>query len=524
MAVTSTGYQLNKQPIAQSFYVDEVSGIYVTKLDLFFSARDAALPVQIQIRPMVNGFPSSSQIIPGSIVTKQRDDVVTDTSGPTLNPTSFVFDEPIFLTGREDYAIVVIADSKDYKIYIAEINEFVIDSTEKRINKQPTLGSLFYSQNGVTFTPAQNQDLAFNLYQAKFKTTSATAILHNASMPLHLLDKDPITVSAGSSTVKVKHINSGFQVGNIAKISGVDSGVGGLSGTSLNGDKTVTAVDWKGFSFNCGTNATDSAVAGGSTIKSTKMIPYSLIYPHTATIQPKNTFMSAGIKATTARSYAGAETSFQKETSFSNVKLNENNTALNRFLVAYDSAEVAELGSGVKSLDFSFKLATADSNVSPVIDLQRTSVSLVDNMVDKQISTPTTGFNVPINFVDETSATGGSSASKHLTSIVTLENDAVGLKVLLTANRPSESDFLLYFRTATSDEIIEEKTFTLASQENVITSDENLTVYRDYSYLIGGQGGFLPAFTKFQIKIVFRSINQARVSRIKDMRVIALGV
>tara|TARA_B100000035_G_scaffold167437_2_gene142844 strand:+ start:107 stop:1681 length:1575 start_codon:yes stop_codon:yes gene_type:complete len=524
MAVTSTGYEINKQPIAQSFYVDETNGIYVTKVDLFFAQKDSTLPVQIQLRPMVNGFPSASQIIPGSIVVKNAVDVVEDTSGPTFNATTFEFAEPIYLKGREDYALVVVADSKLYQIYIAEINEFVKDSTEKRINKQPVLGSLFYSQNGATFTAAQNQDLAFNIYQAKFKTQNATAILHNASLPLQLLDENPITTKASSTEIQVKHINSGFQVGNVVKISGCDSGVGGLSAASINGDRTITKVDWTGYTFDAASSATDSAVAGGSLVKATKNIPFSLVYPHTATLQPKQTFLSAGIKATTARSYAGSETSFQKQTSFSDVKLNENNTALNRFLVAYDSAEVSELGSGVKSLDFSFKMATIDSNVSPMIDLQRTSVSLVDNMIDKQTSSPATGFNVPLNIVDETEATGGSHASRHFTRVVQLANDAVGLRVLLTANRPSAADFQVYFRTGTSDENIEENAFTLATQENTITSDENPVIYREYSYLIGGQGGSLPAFTKFQFKIVMRSTNQARVPRIKDMRVIALSV
>ncbi|MBH19978.1 MAG: hypothetical protein CL851_06055, partial [Crocinitomicaceae bacterium] len=62
MAVTSTGYQLNKQPIAQSFYIDEVNGVYCTKIDLYFKAKPTegvTLPVQVQLRPMTNGFPSA---------------------------------------------------------------------------------------------------------------------------------------------------------------------------------------------------------------------------------------------------------------------------------------------------------------------------------------------------------------------------------------------------------------------------------------------------------------------------------
>ena len=144
MAVTSQGYTVNKQPIAQSFFIDEPNGIYCTKVDLFFAAKDAALPVQIQIRPMENGFPSSSQIIPGSQVVKPSSGVNVDTSGPDLTATEFIFDEPIFLKGQEDFAIVVVADSKDYQIYIAEINEFTFGSTERRVNKNPVSGSVFY--------------------------------------------------------------------------------------------------------------------------------------------------------------------------------------------------------------------------------------------------------------------------------------------------------------------------------------------------------------------------------------------
>ena len=92
MAVTSLGYQLNKQPIAQSFYINETVGIYCTKVDLFFAAKDASLPVQIQIRPMVQGFPSGSKIIPGTIKMLPAGSVNVDTTGPALTATSFIFE------------------------------------------------------------------------------------------------------------------------------------------------------------------------------------------------------------------------------------------------------------------------------------------------------------------------------------------------------------------------------------------------------------------------------------------------
>ena len=525
MALTSKGYQLNKQPIAQSFYINALSGIYCTKVDLFFAAKDTALPVQIQIRPMINGFPSSTKIIPGTIKVLPASSVNVDTSGPALTATTFEFDEPVFLQGQEDYALVVIADSKDYQIYIAEINDFLFGSTERRVQKQPDLGSLFYSQNGVTWTAAQNQDLSFVIHQAKFKHTSATAILKNASLPKAKLRADPFTVTSGDATVTARHFGHGLQIGNAIEISGVDStGVGGINASSINGRRTITAVDFTGYRFEADSAADSDAIAGGSTVLATKNIPYSIIYPHVTKVEPVNTSLGAAIKATTGKSFAGTETSFQKQSSFQVVKLNENNQALEPYLVAFDSAETAELGAGNKSLDMRILMRSADSDVSPMIDLQRVSASLIDNVIDKQSSGATSGFNVPLTFINETSASGGSAAAKHITRVIELENDAVGLNVLLSANRPNGTDFELYFRTATSDEILSDKTYTLKAPETTLPTDDNQNIFREYRYLIGGQNGVLPAFTKFQIKIVFRSTNSAKVPRIKDLRIIALSV
>ncbi|RAH15793.1 MAG: hypothetical protein CMB20_001290 [Methanobacteriota archaeon] len=523
MAITTQGYVANKQPIAQSFYVDEPNGIYCTKVDLFFGAKDASLPVQIQIRPMDNGFPSASQIIPGSQVVLAASSVNVDTTGPDLTATSFTFDEPIFLKGKEDFALVVVADSKEYQIYIAEINEFTFGSTEQRVNKNPVSGSLFYSQNGATFTPAQNQDLSFVLHQAKFKHTSASLVLHNASVPKRKLNPNPITTTSGQNTIRVRHLNHGLQVADKVTISGVTS-VGGMNASSINGARTVIARDFTGYTFAADSSADSDEVGGGSSILADRNLPYSLAYPNITSLNPKTTSIEAGMKATTGKSFAGTETAFQKASDFEAIKLNENNIASKVYIVANDSSETANLGAGNKSLDVQLKLTTSDSNVSPMIDLQRASMSLVSNVIDKQDSSATSGFNVPINFVNETAANLGSSAAKHLTKIITLASDAVGIRVLLDANVPDVCDFELYFRTATSDEQIDTKTFTLVTPENILPKDNNPNIFREYRYLIGGQGGFLTAFTKYQLKIVMRSTNQALVPRFQSLRGIALSV
>ena len=522
MAVTSTGYQLNKQPIAQSFFIDETNGIYVTKVDLFFAKRDSALPVQIQLRPMVNGLPSASEIIPGSQVVRSSSQVNVDLVGPALTTTSFTFDEPVFLKGQEDYALVVTADSKDYEIYVAEINEFTFGSTEKRVNKQPISGSLFYSQNGVTFTPAQNQDLSFVLHRAQFKGTSATVKLNNAALPKTTLRENAITSTNGSNVLKFLHLNHGLQIGDTVVISGATA-FGGLTAAQINGSRSIVNRDFTGYTVQAGAAASSTNEGGGTLVQCTKNILYSLIYPATATLEPKDTTITAAIKTTSAKSYAGAETAFQKRTGFSGIKLNQNNEGTEMFLVANETSETAELGSGVKSLEINVNMTSSSNNVSPMIDLQRTSATLVNNIIDKQASSTTARFNVPLAFVAETEPRG-SHAATHISRVINLDTDSVGLRILLEANVPEVCDFQLYFRTGTSDEVLSEKNYTLATPENTLPKDNNTNIFREYRYLIGGQGGSMTAFTKYQVKIVMRSTNQARVPLFQSLRVIALSV
>ena len=50
MSVTSVGYKVGKQPIAQSFFIDESRGIYVTKVDIYLKSADENAPIQVQLR------------------------------------------------------------------------------------------------------------------------------------------------------------------------------------------------------------------------------------------------------------------------------------------------------------------------------------------------------------------------------------------------------------------------------------------------------------------------------------------
>ena len=98
------------------------------------------------------------------------------------------------------------------------------------------------------------------------------------------------------------------------------------------------------------------------------------------------------------------------------------------------------------------------------------------------------------------------------------------MKILIAANRPSGTDFdvLLRVHDGATDSVLTAQ-YSPLNKEEQVPSDDNPSVFREYSYLPGGTGGVNPAFTSFQLKIVFRSTNSAKVPVIRDIRAIAMA-
>jgi len=164
-----------RDPLAQTFFIPAEfypNGIFVSSADIFMASKDSNLPLSVELRPTVNGFPSSEDVIPNSRVTLNPSQINANASTPTA--TNVPFRAPIHLLPGE-YSIVLLTDSLEYNTYIATIGEDRLDGTGV-VATQPTLGSLFKSQNARTWTPQQESDLCFKLYQAQFTTGTSFSI------------------------------------------------------------------------------------------------------------------------------------------------------------------------------------------------------------------------------------------------------------------------------------------------------------------------------------------------------------
>jgi hypothetical protein len=135
--------------------------------------------------------------------------------------------------------------------------------------------------------------------------------------------------------------------------------------------------------------------------------------------------------------------------------------------------------------------------------------------------TSTSGTTVThrILFADEIAPVGSSSTSKYVTSPVKFANASTYLRVMLSANIPSESDIAVYYKTCTGESTqLNTTKYTLMTADGVVTKvDNGDQSVSDVIYSLSG----LPAFDTIQVKIVMTSTNSAASPVIKDFRLIA---
>ena len=208
-------------PLAQSFLIEESGGCFISKIDVYFNTKDTALPVTMQIREMVNGYPS-----PTILGTVNLDPSNVNISDDALTATTFVFETPVYLLERKEYCFALLTSSVEYKVWLSEMGKD--DLTGERISKQPYAGVLFKSQNASTWTTAEMQDMKFKIYRAKFDINETPTITMNVDTSGNLfynkLRRDPIELTVNNGRMKVYHKNHGmYDSASYVQLQGVSS-------------------------------------------------------------------------------------------------------------------------------------------------------------------------------------------------------------------------------------------------------------------------------------------------------------
>jgi hypothetical protein len=458
---------------------------------------------------------------------KTASEMSSAASATAATETTFLFDEPVFLPQGTFSFSLESNDKNEYNVWHAKLGDFKVGTTQERVIKDLAPGMMLPTAAGFIQRKDPDSDIKFKIYRASFSANSGTAVFRDGSTPRVLLGLNPLSADAADSDVQVTQPNHGFHVNDKVNIQGLTAATSynGILGSSINGTRTITDVDFTGYKFQAD-SAMDSAVSfGGSVITATQQYRMDLVQLQIQEKKPTITTIDYSGAFTTSKSFAGTETPYGTT---SGVSLVNQQSKLFKVphVVASDSNETTFL-SGAESTTITATLNNTVGNfTTPVIDLQRTQMLAISNQIDRQDSAATTNFNVPLNFVAETDPANGSSATKHITKPVALEVPATGIKVLFAGHRPTTGHFDLYFRTAATgtDSDILEKSFVKATVDVQQPNDVAFNEFHEYEFTIGGDfASTLSEFDKYQIKIIMESTSSSDIPRIRDLRTIALN-
>lgn len=230
---TTSDRAVYRDPLAQTFLIGTPGGCFISKVDIFFASvpdDTNPLPVTLQIRTVENGIPTS-KVLPFGEVTLRPDQInlssetieYVDSDGQVVKAakydvaTTFEFESPVYCEDTSEYAVVLLSDSNDYNVWIAQVGELV-PGTTNIVSKQPYTGVLLKSQNASTWTPDQTQDLKMVVYRANFHVADSTnngKVIGNLQFAVNdpvprYLSKNCFQTKADSGLVRVHHPNHGL--------------------------------------------------------------------------------------------------------------------------------------------------------------------------------------------------------------------------------------------------------------------------------------------------------------------------
>ena len=371
-------------PVAQSFIVD--TPCIVTKIGLYFTEKDPAIPAFVHIRDMDNGYPGNYQvpfsekvILPSSI---------TLSSGSTLNENQITFSSPIYLE-RGEYALCVGSPSSLWKTCVSRIGSTDIPSA-KKINLQPYVGSLFKSQNASTWTAEQELDLTFKIYRATFDTSAAASvefkINNDNANNTDILPDNPLKVVSGSTLMRVTHPNHGMSNGDFVKLGGTGKYQYLPNGSAvlnfgidfnefLDADHTeIIPLQISNVTKNTYTvtlpnsqTATETAVFGGNRITATKNTRVDAIQPIISKIVQSGTGSVNRVKLTTP-----------------NNTLESNYSVITDDITELNAPRIIPSAEVKSSNYFSFtsSLTTTNKYLSPIIDTKKIGIVAASNILN----------------------------------------------------------------------------------------------------------------------------------------------
>lgn len=568
----------NRDPLAQTFFTYGVrGGCFITGISIYFQSKDNSIPITLQIREVINGYPGST--IVSEYANKSLDASLIFTSGNASLATKFTFDRPIYLSENKEFCFILMANSNKYNVWTSEFGKQSIE-TGKTIFEQPYIGTMFKSENNITWTAEQAEDIKFIIHKAVFSTVSKEYTL-KAYTPTILIPGYNLSTTSGTSptitaTFETQH---GHKTGDLIILTGLTGAVyRGITSAQISNSSgfSVTVVDDYNLSFVItGASATsagllettgfinDIAVASGGTgYSSTPTINITGGTGAAATavvvggVVTGVTIDSVGsgfetkpIVTITDSTGSGCSLEGVSEALFV-VSLNKQYQSVIPLVDVFEPTETKIINS-LKMMNADYTAGTHAAiplNVPSQLDRNAVLINastesvfspgspstemkmrfettnpnvspMFDVLNNPRLRTNNFIINDSSNSASELDASTGTAQSKYISKIIRIETPSKAAKIFVSAASIVQTSFDVFIRTSISDPNHISLPWVKMNCDVERNMSKTWSEYKDYEFYIDG----LNTFDSYDIKIVLYSTVKYLFPKLENYRAIILA-
>ena len=550
-------------PVAQTFIIDKANypnGAFLSSAKFFFQSKPttSGAPVELSIVGTLNGYPNGTTL-DNSIVQLTPDQVKTSSAPHYLDPatyTEFTFPAPVYIQPNVLYSFILHSSSTEYNVYTAAQNATAIPSSVKnqptdptpaaitKIGTAPYVGSLFESQNSITWTADQTKALMFVVNRAKFNTAAAPNIqfILPKGLPNRKLSTQDIANYYSSDMV------SGQQ--GTFTTQDIPSDAINLSTTDFVPTNTSVNYNYESLLKNAAIFDGQKTVVPGKFGSPTYDNIYYADSKGERLLQANNTATFSMFASLSSTDDTVSPIISDDGTSLYNVQWNINNLGLANNVIAITSG-----GTGYNAQTISVTASSPSLGGAQAYLSANVANGVIQNIY---VTSPGSGYLAPptitisdpstrsgntdatVSVVSEYSPAGGNAVARYVTKKNTLSttNDSQDLRVYLTAYRPAGTNIYVFYRIQNRND---NQTFengawqlmTYVNNSGGFSTNRGNTIEFEAAPGINGvannqltytstTGTTYTSFNQFAIKVVLTTADNTTVPYLSDIRVLAL--
>lgn len=538
-------------PIAQTFMVrtSQAAGasvMYIESLDLFFKKKADTTGITVEIREVVNGYPSRT-VLPFARKHIKSSQVNTSDDGSLV--TVVTFRNPIKLHTEKEYCFVILPDqnSPDYLIWTAKVGS-TDQASGAAITNDWGEGVLFTSTNDSAWKSYQDEDIKFTLKRYNFSAQPGTVdlvpneveFLTIANRTRNFINDELVYVNSGGQGTGFASISpdgkvvtltgpSSFSAGDYILLT---KGDGEAQIKHLSKIVTVSGSAQTGTAYTLKTpcNPTTTITVAETGFKSHLAVVGRVshfnksrgnrLFLRDSTARASNFFAATGqtdklVYGYSSGAFATIVSVDNEQISYFQTQIFMNNSIkTSSDLTLYKGGPLARvIDKGIDSRSNTYMMnnlrsINSKSNILSTTDTQDFMIRATMTNNGFVAATPILDSELSMLNVYKYNITPlEATTSKWISKEVTLADnlDAVGLKVFLSAYRPAGTFIDVYARFVYPTDAENQSDWTQLTNngEAVYSNLLNTRDYREFEYDLPTE---TDEYSSFQIKIVLRHV------------------